>query len=503
MPVAPFAPLAPFAPFARRRAGGALLAALALGGCAAVGPDYREPTPAAAAAASTASWSSPLPHDGSVRQLSDWWQQFDDPVLTRLQQAAESDSPSLAVAWGNIEIARAAVTSAGAGAWPAVNAGASQSRAKQQGSSSTTTRSGSLDASWELDLFGKVRRGVESAEAQVEARRDDWHDARVTLAAEVASTYVDYRACGQRVAVYEEELASTTQTAQATESLARAGLSPSTDAALARATQASTTSGLLAQRSQCAQYVQSLARLTGLPDTELQQILDGGGGSSALPTVPTFAVDTLPAQVLRQRPDVASRERDLAAASANIGVAEAALYPSIQLSGTIGLSAGSGSTLGNWSFGPSISMPLFDGGALRAGVASAQGSFEVAYAQWRATVRTAVSEVETALVQLDEANQRVVQVERASQEYDRYLAGAEAERRAGTISLLDFEDARRQALAARLNLVGLQRDRVTSWIALYKALGGGWDRASPGEITPPRSLAVESASAQASGQASR
>jgi NodT family efflux transporter outer membrane factor (OMF) lipoprotein len=457
-----------------------LLVALLLAGCAAVGPDYHAP-----AAAVPAQWSAPLPHGGSVQKLEDWWQQFDDPVLARLQQAAESDSPTLAQAWGNIEIARATLATARSGAAPTVTGSASVTRSGQKGTSPVTTRSAGADASWELDLFGKVRRNVESADAALQARRNDWHDARVSLAAEVATDYVDYRACGLLVDTYEQELVSLKQTTQATESLVRAGLGASTDAALAQATEASTTSTLLDQRAQCEVLVKSLANLTGLEDAELRRLL--ASGQTALPTVPALAIDSVPAQVVRQRPDVASRERDLAAASANIGVARAALYPSVTLAGSIGVSATTGSPLGTWSFGPSLSLPLFDGGARRAAVDSARGSYEVAYAQWRATVRDAVTEVEKALVQLDTAGQRTTQAERATQEYRRYLTGAEAERRAGTISLLDFETARRQALSAQLDLVGLQRDRITGWIAVYKALGGGWDSAAP--VTPPLSRA--------------
>lgn len=467
-----------------------------LGGCATVGPDHREP-----AANVAPQWSAVLPHGGSVGQLEDWWRRFDDPVLLKLQQAAEEDSPSLAAAWANLEAARATLRSAGASGAPSVNAGASVTRARQQAagvSTTGTTRTGSVDATWELDLFGKVRRSVESAQAQVEARRSDWHDARVTLAAEVASSYVEYRACGQLVDIYEQELVSLGQTTRATESLVRAGLSPGTDAALAHATQASTTSALIAQRTQCELLVKSLSNLTGLQDAELRSLLASGasggtGGSTAMPAIPSFSVDRVPAQVLRQRPDVAAKERDLAAASATIGVKTADLYPSIQLGGSIGLSASGGASSGTWSFGPSISVPLFDGGSRQAAVASARAGHELAYAQWRATVRDAVTEVEKALVRLADAHQRVAQAERAAQEYRRYLTGAEAERRAGTISLLTFEEARRQALSAQLDLIGLQRDQVTYWIALYKAIGGGWDGSSASDITPPRSRASEQA----------
>ena len=275
------------------------------------------------------------------------------------------------------------------------------------------------------------------------------------------------------------------ETARATESLVRAGLSPGNDAALAQATQSSTASALIAQRAQCEVLVKALVQLTGLSEARLRALLDAGG--SALPDAPGLAVEAVPAQVVQQRPDVAARERDLAAASASIGVATAQLYPSLSISGSIGLTASGGASLTTWSLGPSLSLPLFDGGARQAGVASARASYEIAYAQWRDAVRGATAEVEKALVQLDETSRGAQQAERATLAYRRYLEGAQAELRAGTISLLTYEEARRQALNAQLEWIGLQRDRVVYWIALYKAVGGGWQAGDAAAITPPAS----------------
>lgn len=455
--------------------------AIALGGCAAVGPDYTEPVPAAAAL-----WQAPLPHGGSVTALGDWWSQFNDPVLTRLQRSAESGSPTLAKAWANIEKARATLSSTGASGLPSASGQASVTRGTQQTGGVATTRSVGLDASWELDLSGKVRRGVESARARVQARENDWHDARVSLAAEVADTYVQYRACGLLASAYEQELTSMNETAKATESLVRAGLTAGTEGSLARASLASTTSAGLAQRAQCELLVKSLVNLTGIDEPGLRQEL--AQGSTGVPQPAGLDVQSVPAQALRQRPDLASRERELAAASADIGVAQADLYPSLSLSGSIKVSAiDLASALTSWSFGPTLSIPLFDGGRTRAAVHSARAGHEAAYADWRQSVRTVVKEVEQSLVRLDSAAKRTQQSERAAQEYRRYLVGAEAQWRAGTISLLTLEESRRQALSAQIELIGLQRDRVAYWIALYKALGGDWQPASP--ASPPASAA--------------
>lgn len=470
-------------PFSILAIGLAIGLAIALGGCAAVGPDYAAPAPAAAALC-----QGPLPHGGSVTALGDWWSQFNDPVLTRLQHSAESGSPTLAKAWANIEKARATLSGAGASGLPSANGQASVTRGTQQTGEVATARSVGLDASWELDLFGKVRRSTESARARVQARENDWHDARVSLAAEVADTYVQYRACGLLANAYEQELTSMNETAKATESLVRAGLTASTEGSLARASLASTTSAGLAQRAQCELLVKSLVNLTGIDEPELRhQLAQGGIG---VPQPAGLDVQSVPAQALRQRPDLASRERELAAASADIGVAQADLYPSLSFSGSVNVSAtGLASALTSWSFGPTLSIPLFDGGRTRAAVNSARAGYEAAYADWRQSARTVVKEVEQSLVRLDSAAKRTQQSERAAQEYRRYLVGAEAQWRAGSTSLLTLEESRRQALSAQIELIGLQRDRVAYWIALYKALGGDWQPAIP--ASPPASAAYE------------
>jgi len=188
----------------------------------------------------------------------------------------------------------------------------------------------------------------------------------------------------------------------------------------------------------------------------------------------------VPANALRQRPDLASLERELAATSAEIGVAQADLYPSLSLSGSISISATPGtSALTTWSLGPSLSIPLFDAGKRRAAVVAAQASYQAAFASFRQGVRTAVKEVERSLVNLDSTARRVEQAERAAEDYRSYFRSTETNWRAGSESLLTLEEARRSALSAEISLITLQRDRVEYWISLYKALGGGWQPGTP------------------------
>lgn len=464
---------------------------LALASCA-VGPNYREPVPDTPLV-----WSAPLPHEGDVATISQWWRQFDDPLLERLIAMAEADSPSLTKAWANIEKARATLTSAKAGGLPAVTAGGSATRGKQQTQNGTEaiseTRSGALDASWEIDLFGKARRSAEASQARVDARVSDWHDARVSLAAEVADTYVQYRACGLLADAYARELTSMTQTEQATAALVHAGFRARSEGALARASSASTRSTLVSQRGQCDLLVKSLVSLTGTDEASLRALMMTG--DAKLPQPAALDVENVPAQVLRQRPDLASLERELAAASAEIGVAQADLYPSLSLSGSITVSASDlASSATTWSFGPSLSIPLFDGGKRRAAVDSARAGYTAAIADYRQGTRNVVKEVEQALVNLDSSGRRAEDADIAAQEYRRYFQSTEASWRAGRESLLTLEEARRSALSAEIQQITLQRDRIAYWVALYKALGGGWQFDS--HASSPETMAEQAANQQ-------
>ena len=446
-----------------------VIMAAALGGCA-VGPAYREPKPAVPAA-----WHAPQPHGGTIAGMTDWWRQFDDPTLDALISVAESASPTLDKAWANIQKARATLTTAQADGLPSLTAQGSATRVRQQAVDGqmtvATARNRSLETSWEIDLFGKVRRNAEAAQARIEARVDDWHDARVSLAAAVADTYVQSRGCELLADAYARELASIRETEKATALLVQAGFSASADGSLARASVASTESTLIRQRAQCDLLVKSLVALTGTDEADLRARLVGATGR--IPQPAAIDVPSVPAAALRQRPDLAGSERELAAASAEIGAAQADRFPSLSLVGVITMATAT-SSLTTWSFGPSLSLPLLDGGRRRAAVDSARSGYAAADADYRQRVRQVVKEVEQALVNLDSAGRRTEQAEQATREYRRYFDVTEQNWRAGGVSLLTLEEARRSALAAQIELIGLQRDRVEYWIALYKALGGGW-----------------------------
>jgi NodT family efflux transporter outer membrane factor (OMF) lipoprotein len=253
---------------------------------------------------------------------------------------------------------------------------------------------------------------------------------------------------------------------------------------LASAGVANASASLTAQEAECELGVKSLVALTGLDEPKLRQHL--GQEVAAIPVPAALEVRAVPAQLLSQRPDLVAAERTLAAASADIGVAEASRYPRLSLLGSVavGRTSAGGMTLNTspWSFGPSLSLPLFDGGRLHAQVSSARAGYDMALASYQGAVRSAVRETEQSLVRLDAAGKRLDDVAASARDYRRYFESAQENWRAGGISLLTLEESRRSALQAEQTLISTRRDRVLYGIALYKALGGGWqntDTTSP------------------------
>ncbi|MFC4159011.1 efflux transporter outer membrane subunit [Chitinimonas lacunae] len=453
------------------RLGGALLA-LVVSGCALVGPEYRTPTVEVAA-----TWQEALPHGGSTGELLDWWRSFDDSTLDLLQAEAVKAGPTLALAAARLDAARAEQDSATANGLPGANLKGNAQRIED----GQSTRQGLLDASWEIDLFGGLQRGREAAAAQVEARQAQWHEARVSLAAEVAGEYVRYRACRLLEQQQGDHLASLERTARTTTSAVQAGLSAPADGALADAGAAAARARLLSQQAECQLSVKSLVALTGLAEPTLRHHLDHG--RQTLPQPAAVAVQSVPLHWLSQRPDLVAAERSVAAASAAIGQAQARRYPRLSLLGSIS----SDSRSSNWSFGPSLSLSLFDGGAGQAAVWSRQADHRASIATYRQTVRQAVREVEQALVQLDSASRREADIAASASGYHRHFAAAEQMWQVGAGSLLTLEQSRRDAQAAEQALITVRRDRLLHAIDLYKALGGGWQAAGS-----PSSLAESS-----------
>jgi NodT family efflux transporter outer membrane factor (OMF) lipoprotein len=442
-----------------------------LASCA-VGPDYRRPE-----TGEPAQWQAPLPHGGNTSSLVDWWKQFDDPVVAELIAIAERDSPTLDQALARIGQSRASVTAARSALYPSLDLNASKTRSGDHpvAYEQTITR-GSFDAAWELDLFGANRRGSEAAEARLQGAQAAWHDARISLAAEVALEYAGLRSCEARLDDAESELASRRATEKMTLSKVGAGFAAPADGALAKGSAAEGATRMLAMRVECEIGVKALAALTGEAEPALRIRLAPRHGK--LPRPATLIVDQLPARVIGSRPDVAVAERNLAAANADIGVAEAARYPQLSLLGLIGRQRnvidGVQATGRTWSFGPQINLPLVDAGRRAADADAARARYEEALAAYKGRVRGAVREVEQALVRLGSAAEREAEARRAADGYDEVFRAANQRWHVGIGSQLDLEETRRLAIGARSQHQAVQYDNVAAWIGLYRAVGGGW-----------------------------
>lgn len=455
---------------------GALAAALLLTACA-VGPQYvAPPVPAVSA------WQAPLPHDGDGQSLQRWWAQWNDATLSRLIAVAQETSPSIAQAVARISQARATQTIAGSAGAATVTGSATATRGNAGDGLGAVSRAvASVQAAWELDLFGGNRRTREAADARRGARDADWHQARVALAAEVAVAYVNLRVSEALLTGYERDAGSRAETSRLTALKTNAGFEAPANAALAKASASEAAARLLAQRADVDMGVKALVALTGLSEPDLRALL--ASGRAVLPTTLAPLVANVPATVLSQRPDLAAAERELAALVADIGVAEADRYPRLSLTGNIGYGAGrvAGATVtgATWGFGPALSVPLFDAGRRAAAVSLAQARYEEALAGYRATAVRAVREVEEALTQLDAARHRAPELQAALGGYLSFEKAAQARLSAGAGSVLELEEARRAVLGAQVAVLNLDRERLHAAISLYRAVGGGWDQTQP------------------------
>ncbi|MBX3603832.1 MAG: efflux transporter outer membrane subunit [Piscinibacter sp.] len=466
------------------RLGAPLATALLLSACA----QFGAPPPPAAAPVPPAAWSAPLPHDGRPGELARWWQQFDDPLLPALIDAAQAASPTLAAARSRIEQARATRTGAGAALGPTLDANANAARGRLDlAAPVATTTSAGLLAAWELDVFGAGRAGRDAAQARFDGAQAAWHEARVSVAAETASAYLALRACEAQLVPIEQDTRSRAETARLTDLAAKAGFQAPASAELARASAAQGHASLTQLRAQCAQGVTALVALTALPEPTLRARL--AAATATLPQPAELGVAAVPAQVLAQRPDVYQAERELAAAAADAAQARAQRWPRVTLAGNVTptrVSTGGVSTDGTlWSLGPlSVSVPLFDGGRRRADADAARARYDAAASSYAGALRTAVREVEDALITLQSTAARGDDARVAAEGFDRSYRAVESRYRGGLASLFELEDARRSALAAQSALIDLQRERVAAWIALYRALGGGWEAGAPVHAAP-------------------
>jgi len=297
------------------------------------------------------------------------------------------------------------------------------------------------------------------------------------VAAEVAMRYFDQRACERQASITEMDAVSRAQSSRLTAQSAQAGFTAPAEAALARAGAADARGRATQQRALCVLDTKALVALTGLSEPNVVERL----ATAPVDLAPgaSFTIDSVPAQALAQRPDLLSAEREVAAASAEAGSADAQRYPRLGLTGSIGAShyrtGGRSDDFTTWSIGPlTLSLPLFDAGARAANVDAARARYDEAAFLYQARARQAVREVEEALVRLQSTAARSSDATAADAGYRDWLAATQARYASGLGSLVELEETRRTALSAATTVVAVQRERIQAWIALYRAVGGAW-----------------------------
>lgn len=461
------------------------LLAAALAGCV-VGPDYRLPEPvtppefARAATAQVSIYESSAPE-------AEWWKRLDDPVLAELIETAREANPDLRVAEANIRAARALLGLERRDRWPSatVQAAAEHTEASTAllpaGIDRTqTVYSAALDASWELDLFGRIRRAVEARSAAFEASVAERRAVFVAVAGEIGRTYIELRGTQRRLEVARANVENQVGTLDLVEALLDAGRGTELDLARARAQLETTRSLVPTLEVEEAAAIHRLAVLAGEPPAALNETL---APTSALPPVPDRIAIGDPAALLRRRPDVEAAERRLAAATAEIGVAVADLFPRVSLTGSFGSLATSLEDLGTGaarttSFGPFLRWAAFDLGRVRQQIRALEAGSEATLALYEGTVLTALEETENALVRLDRARVRQAHLLLAEQAAADAAELARIRYRSGLDSFLAVLDAEARLLDAQDALAQSATETGAAFVALYEALGGGWEASS-------------------------
>jgi multidrug efflux system outer membrane protein len=455
-----------------------VLSVAALLSACAVGPDYAAPETAATPfVQAQAAGVAEQPFEAA------WWEQFQDPVLDDLVERALASDLDLRIALARVEEARAYYGAARRDRWPGVSTEAARSRSNQQmpGFAEQRTEIDSYDVGfstlWELDLFGRVRRGAQAAGAQADAAVADLRDAQVLVAAEVARNYVELRGAQKRLNVARQNLGYQQETLDLTRVRLELGRGSELDVASAAARLAATEATIPPLVAAEVVAANRLAVLLGERPGALAAQL---AYREVAPHLTTLAVDS-PAALLQRRPDIRAAERELAAATARIGVAKADLFPRLTLSGFIGFVAGDADSLGEsesraWNVTPVLSWAGFDRGVW-AGVTVAEARASAALAGYEQAVLRALEETENAFVTYGTHRQRLQSVVEQAAASRTAAELARIQYREGALDFLRLLDAERTLLQAEDAVAGAERDLNGAVVLIYKALGGGWEAA--------------------------
>lgn len=453
--------------------------ALLLNSCRSVGPDYagvRTRVPDA--------WTRNVLRDlGESSELSGWWKGFRDPSLTTLIERTRESNPDLRGAIARIDEARAQRGIAVSQGLPQANAQAAYSRNRTSENLGSPVGNNNprdfyaagFDAGWEIDLFGGIRRSVEAADANIEARQEDYRDALVSLFAEVALNYVDYRTLEERIAVAQRNIAAQRDSVNLTQGRLDAGLVPKIDVTQASTNLALSEATVPQLRAQLAAAKNRLASLTGGYPASVESLL---ARSRGIPVPSAGFSAGLPADLLRARPDIRSAERDLAAQTARIGIVEADLYPRLTLAGDFQLQSVNSGDLFNsqsraYSFGPSFRWQIFSAGRIRNSIAAEESRALQALAAYESTVLGAVEEVETSMAAIVHERDRLGDLGRAVSSARETVSLVKDNYEGGLVNFQSVLDSERTRLEAEDQEAFSRGELARNYIRLYKALGGG------------------------------
>jgi len=452
--------------------------AMVLAACT-VGPEYVKPTVAMPVSyKEAAGWKQAQPADTSL--TTTWWQLFNDPELSRLEEQVVISNQNIALAEAQFRQARALVEGSKAALYPSLTIGASATRS--QGSANMgRNQAGGVQSdyllpatlSWEIDVWGRIRRSIEASQAGLQASVADLAAARLSVQAELAGDYFQLRALDAQKQYLDETIAYYRKTLDLTNNRYSSGIAARVDVLQAETQLKSTQAQMIDLGVQRAQLEHAIAVLIGKPSAEFS--LKALPLTSAPPSIPL----ALPSELLERRPDIASAERHMAAANAQIGIAQAAYYPTVKLGGSLGLEA---SDIAKWlawpsrfwSVGPTVSETVFDGGLRKSENAQAVAAYDASVASYRQSVLSAFRDVEDNLAAL-----RILAAENTVQDQAVEAAVKTVQitlnqYQAGVVGYLNVISAQTAELANRRTAIGILGRRMTAAVQLIKALGGGW-----------------------------
>ena len=454
----------------------ALSAALALAGCASVGPNYH-----AAKIAAPQLQGLDATQENNAQFQAAWWKQFNDPVLDALIQRAAANNLDLRIAVARLHESRALLSGSKAARLPTIDTDVNytRSRGQQPGfsdqRSTTTTYQAGFDASWELDLFGGIRRSVEAAGADLGASEAALHDAQVSLLAEVARNYFELRGSQSRLDIAQRDIENQRQTLHLTEVRQQLGAGSEQDVASAKARLSAVQAQLPVLQTAVSAREFRLAVLLGERPGELDIDVSPKSFTPIATTLPIGDAG----DVLSRRPDVQMAEREYAAANARIGVAKADFFPHISLGGFLGFLSGRSNDFGSpstraWTLAPSISWPGLNVQRVRANLHASEARTDAAQANYQRTVLEAIEDIDNAVTGFNQQRIRVNHLIEQGTQSKRAADLARVRYQEGATGFLELLDAERTQLAAEDDLAQAEAAINTRAVALYKALGGGW-----------------------------